>query len=366
MLKKLCAFFVVALVFISVKAPVYADGPAGTTYKNAVIKEIENKDSIVQQLAGFTTQKITLTYTGSDESDEKEVVIEDSRLPNALAKNLKPGDEVILAFSNDPQAGQLTYIADYKRTNQLVILAGIFLAVVIAIGRWQGFASFVGMIISFFVIIRLIIPQILLGTHPVVAALLGGLIIIPVTFYMSHGLNKKTSIGIVGTLISLTITGILAGYFVSFARITGFADEDASFVQLMTGGSVDITSLLLAGIMIGAMGILDDITISQTSIVERLHTANKKYGFKKLYKESMIVGRDHIASLVNTLVLVYAGASLPLFVLFVTQDLALQPVINHELVATEVVRTLVSSIGIVLAVPITSFIASYATLKYKK
>ena len=361
-MKHILTFVIVALsALVFSAADVQASGNHNKSiYQEATIVSIEDASNPLEGMMGISTQRVVL-----ENADGKEIIIEESRVPKALGEKLGAGDTVILGTSQDQNGDDLTFIADYKRTNQLLILIGLFLLVIIAVGSWQGVTSFAGMVISFFVIMRLIVPQILAGTNPIVAALMGGLIIIPVTFYLSHGVNRKTTIGIVGTLISLLITGLLAVFFVDFTRLTGFAAEEASFLQSYTQGSVNMRDLLLAGIIIGSMGILDDITISQASIVERLKKANASYTRWKLYTESMVVGRDHIASLVNTLVLVYAGASLPLFVLFVNQDVALAPVINHEIIATEVVRTIVASIGIVLAVPITSAIAGWQLYKDK-
>jgi uncharacterized membrane protein len=356
-MQKLLSFMLALAAILIFLAPPHIDASGKhkqAIYQEATIESITPTSNFIEGMMGISTQKVVLKTQGG-----KTITLEESRLPKTLGDQLQKGDTVIIATSVDQNGDSITYITDYKRSMRLLILVGLFVIVITVIGRWQGLTSFIGMIISFIVIIRLIVPQILGGTNPIVAALLGGIIIIPVTFFLSHGLSKKTTIGILGTLASLLITGLLALFFVSFTRLTGFAAEESSILQLYTQGALNMRDLLLGGIIIGAMGILDDITISQTSIVERLRKANQNYSPWKLYTESMIVGRDHIASLVNTLVLVYAGASLPLFVLFVNQNLALSPVINHEVIATEIVRTVVSSIGIVLAVPITSAIASW-------
>ncbi|CAN5159943.1 hypothetical protein BH09PAT2_BH09PAT2_06710 [soil metagenome] len=270
-------------------------------------------------------------------------------------QQLSVGDNVIISFMTSPQ-GQQAIIVDHVRRLPLMILAGLFIIIVLVVGKKKGILSLVSMIISFLIIGRLILPQILIGNDPVIISLIGAIFIIPTLFYVSHGFNWKTSIAVVSTFLSLIVTGILAVAFVHLAQLTGYAAEEATFIQA-TGHNIDIRSLLLAGIIIGAMGVLDDITISQTSIVEKLIKANPKYKGAELFREAMDVGRDHIASLVNTLVLVYAGAALPLFVLFYSSAFKFNEVINMELVATEIVRTLVSSIGIVLAVPITTIIA---------
>lgn len=168
-------------------------------------------------------------------------------------------------------------------------------------------------------------------------------------------------------MISLIITGILAAVFIEAAKLTGFASEEAGFLQVVGEGTINIKGLLLAGIIIGVLGVLDDITISQSAIVFQLKEANRNFNSKDLYKRAMNIGKDHISSMVNTLVLVYTGASLPLLLLFVNNPYPFSQVINYEIIADEIVRTLVGSIGLVLAVPITTLIAStLAVRKYAK
>jgi uncharacterized membrane protein len=226
------------------------------------------------------------------------------------------------------------------------------------IGRLWGITAIIAMAFSFFVIFKLILPQILSGSDPVFIAVFGSIVIIPVSFYSSHGLNKKTTIAIVGTVISLVITGVLAVIFVEASKLTGFASEEASFLQVARGGAINMKGLLLAGIIIGTLGILDDVTISQASVVNQLDMTDKKLSFGELYGRAMSVGQDHISSMVNTLVLVYTGAALPLLLLFVNNPHSFLEIINYEIVADEVVRTLVGSIGLVAAVPITTLISA--------
>ena len=263
-------------------------------------------------------------------------------------------------FVSINENNKTAFILDHFRLWPLILLTMIFIAFVVVIGRRKGFLSLLAMIISFFIIIKAVIPQILLGNNPILISLLASFFIIQFNFYFSHGISQKTTIAVLSTFITLIITGVLSLIFVSLTKLTGFASEEATFLSLQVGQAVDIKALLLSGIIIGAMGVLDDITISQASIVWKLKKANPKYSRWELFKESMDLGRDHIASLVNTLVLVYAGASLPLFVLFSSSQFGnFIQVVNMEIIATEIVRTLVSSIGIILAVPITSYLSTY-------
>lgn len=276
--------------------------------------------------------------------------------PNPSGETYKVGEKVLVSFTK-ATGGDHVSIIDYDRKQALLILAVIFIALVVLVTRWQGVASFIGMGFSFYIVVNMIIPQIVQGVNPVFISILGTALMIPVMFLLAHGINKKTVSAITGTLLSLLVTGLLAALFIDIAHLTGFASEEAVFIQSFNSDITMIRHLLLAGIIIGTLGILDDVTISQTAVVEKLVEANPKYSVRQLFVRSMDVGRDHIASLVNTLVLVYAGASLPLFVLFQNQKMAFSPIINHEIIATEIVRTLVASIGLVLAVPLTTLIA---------
>jgi len=302
-------------------------------------------------------QKLEILITKGSLKDEK-ITIENGNLPMSNLQKYKVGDELVINYGKDFEGNDTFYITDYVRRSALLWLFVIFVIIAVAIGRWQGMTSLFGMGISFLVIFKFILPKISAGSDPVQVAILGSLVIIPATFLLSHGVNKKTGIAIMGTLISLVVTGVLANAFVEASRLTGFASEEAGFLQAYKPGLINIKGLLLAGIIIGVLGVLDDITISQSAIVQQLKAANPKLKAGELYKKAMAVGKDHIASMVNTLVLVYTGAALPLLLLFIDNPHPFSEIINYEIIADEVVRTLVGSIGLILAVPITTFIAS--------
>jgi uncharacterized membrane protein len=271
----------------------------------------------------------------------------------------KTGDRVLVTQGAGIEGEDSFYITDIVRKTPLYWLFGLFLVTVTIVTGFSGLRSVMGLVFSFFIIFKFILPNILNGYSPLLIAILGAVMIAPITFYLSHGLNRKTSAALISTFIALIITGVLAGLFINAARITGFASEDAFFLNLASGESINIRGLLLAGIIIGTLGILDDVTVSQASIVSQLKKANRRLGPAKLYSMAMRVGHDHIASAVNTLVLVYTGAALPLLLLFVITQLDFGSVINYELVAEEIIRTLVGSIGLILAVPISTLIAVY-------
>ena len=325
----------------------------------AIVNKVLEEKEIIPEY-GQTKQlyqKLELSITkGSLEGET--IIIESGNLPMANLQKYEVKDRLIIVASKDFEGNEVFYIADYVRRSALLWLFILFVILAIAIGKWWGFASILGMGYSFFVIFKFILPRLLSGSDPVTTAILGSILIIPITFYLSHGLNKKTTVAIVGTVISLIITGILASVFVDAAKLTGFASEEAGFLQVVRQGTINIQGLLLAGIIIGTLGILDDVTVSQSSIVNQLKITDKNLSLKKLYNKAMSVGRDHISSMVNTLVLVYTGAALPLLLLFYDNPLPFSDVISYEIIATEIVVILVGSIGLMLAVPITTLIAA--------
>lgn len=295
-------------------------------------------------------QKLELEVT-SGSIKGRLITVESGSFPVATIRKYKIGDKLLVHLESNT-------ISDYVRSDALGWLLGGFVLLVIVVARQWGVGAIVGMAYSFGIIFKFILPKIASGSDPVVIAVVGAAMIVPVTFYISHGLGKKTHIAIVGTLISLVVAAAIASGAIEAAKLTGFGAEEAVFLQI-GGQNFNLKGILLAGIIIGLLGVLDDITVAQASVVEQLKEANGNLRFLELFGRGMAVGHDHIASLVNTLVLVYAGSALPLLLLF-TQNL--QPfgqLINYEPVAEEIVRTLVGSIGLVLAVPVTTGLAAY-------
>jgi uncharacterized membrane protein len=250
------------------------------------------------------------------------------------------------------------YIKEPIRNSSLLTLLVIFVIFVILIGGIKGVSSLIGLLISFLILMLVILPLMIGGTSPILASIFGGSIIMTISVFLSHGFNKKTAVALMGTLISLVITGIFAAIYTKAARLTGFSTDDSTFLLQLIDKPINMQGILLASFIIGGIGILDDITVSQVSTINELAQANPSFSAKELFTRSMKVGRDHIASMVNTLVLAYTGSALPLVMLFIASGAGLLEIINSELVAEEIVRTLVGSIGLILAVPITSVLAS--------
>ncbi len=301
-------------------------------------------------------QKLTFEVLSGPEAGQQ-VAYEYGSIPLSVSTRYKVGDRVILGKSEGAD-GDYYYIVDRIRRPSLYALVGLFVLVIVLVAKGRAISSLVALLASFVVIFFVVLPQLLAGHEPVLVSMLAAILIIPITFYLSHGFQMKTHVAVVGTLIALLITALLAHTFVNRAYLTGYASEEATFLQAEKG-TLNIQGLLLAGIIIGVLGILDDVTISQAAVVKELAEANNKLSFRELYAKAMSVGTDHIASMINTLVLVYAGAAMPLLLLFLNSPHGVTEIINYEMVAEEIVRTLTGSIGLVLAVPITTVLAAW-------
>ncbi|MFI0738093.1 YibE/F family protein [Streptomyces sp. NPDC021100] len=267
------------------------------------------------------------------------------------------GQRVILAYAPKAPENLRYSVMDVDRDLPVGLLAGLFAVAVVAIGRLRGVFALVALVISFGVLTLFILPAVLQGSDPLLVAVVGGSAIMLIALYLCHGLNARTSVAVLGTLTSLLVIGLLGSWFIDWARLTGNTDDQTALVHGLFPG-IETQGLLLAGIIIGSLGVLDDVTVTQTSAVWELKEADPSASWRKLYGAAMRIGRDHIASVVNTLVMAYAGASLPLLLLFSIADSGVGTVATSEIVAEEIVRTLVGSIGLVLSVPVTTLLAA--------
>ncbi|MFF7410254.1 YibE/F family protein [Streptomyces lydicus] len=276
--------------------------------------------------------------------------------PDAL-RHYTAGQDVVVAYS--PKAPkELQYsVSDVDRSLPMWILAAIFALAVVIVGRLRGVLALVALAASFVVLTLFILPAILQGSDPLVVAVVGGSAIMLIALYMCHGLTARTSVAVLGTLASLVLIALLGSVFINWALLTGNTDDTTGLVHGLYP-DIEIRGLLLAGIIIGSLGVLDDVTVTQTAAVWELKEADPSAGWRKLYSAAMRIGRDHIASVVNTLVLAYAGAALPLLLLFSIAQSSVGTVATSEVVAEEIVRTLVGSIGLVASVPLTTLLAA--------
>ncbi len=272
------------------------------------------------------------------------------------------GDRITLGHQPQNDPGFEYFFNDFQRRTPLMFLAGIFVVAVLALGRMQGLRALIALGVTGVVILAFMFPSIIDGNDPTAVALVGAAVIAIIALYLTHGITEKITVALLGTFAALALTALLAAVFSSLARFTGFSSEDAFYLTIASA-NVDVKGLVLAGIIIGSLGVLDDVTVTQVSAVWQLHEADPSQEARRLYQSAVVIGRDHIASTVNTLVLAYVGASLPLLLIFTQGGRSLGTVAEGELVAVEVVRTLVGSVGLVAAVPLTTALAAFVVTR---
>ncbi len=311
---------------------------------------------------------------GSTDADQDKdclslsVLLTDGDSPGALIQQVLPhepstprfasGDRVVLAYTggNPSDAGSYQ-IQDFQRGGSMLWLAALFAAAVLLLGRWKGLASLVALGFSFLVLVVYLFPAILTGGNPVIVGVLAASVIMFGVLYLTHGVSAQTSSAVLGTVLSLALIGVLGTAFSAATQLTGLDGDTANLISVL-GQGVDARGLLLAGMVIGALGVLDDVTVTQTSAVWELRRANPELGVRALYTSALRIGRDHVSSAVNTLALAYTGAALPVLLAFSLSGQSFGTLVTAQDIAQEVVRTLVGSIGLVAAVPITTAIAA--------
>lgn len=306
-----------------------------------------------EQLQATVCGDVVVRLT-SGEFDGEEIIVDVPSGPGA--PEVAAGDDVILMHTPGSMSGQQFHLIDHDRASALWALVIAFALAVVAFGRWKGVRSLVGLGFTFAVVLLFMVPAVLDGSAPILVAIVGASAIMLVSLYMTHGWNRTTTVAVLGTLASLVITVLLAEAAVSIASLNGVNDENTTNLALQY--PIDMSGLLLAGILIGALGVIDDVTVSQAATVDEVAKANPRWGPARLFKSGMRVGRDHLTSVVNTLVLAYAGASLPLLVLIAAAGRPLEQVLTSQTIATELVRAVAGTLGLIAAVPITTWMAA--------
>jgi uncharacterized membrane protein len=268
------------------------------------------------------------------------------------------GDEVVVSFTQQPEGGEFAAVSDRWRLPVLGWMAVVFAVAVAAVGGARGVRALIALALSVALVLKVVVPLVLQGVPPIPLAVgVAGLVTVA-TIGLTEGLTRTSVAAIVGTLAALALTAALSGITTALAGFTNAAGSDLVYLQTAAGSSLDLRGLLLAAFIFGALGVLDDVTVTQAAAVTELAERGGLSG-GRLFVSAMNVGRSHIAATINTLFLAYIGASLPLVVLFAVSRQPAALVLNGEIVAVEIVRTIVGSLGIVAAVPLTTVIAIY-------
>ena len=277
---------------------------------------------------------------------------------NALNANglLAAGDRVLVSQRREGEARQYA-IEEIVRLPSLLPVAGLFVITLLVVARWKGLAALVGLAMSVSVFLLAIVPAVQRGEDPLISTLIGSIGVVGVAVFVVHGLNRKSLAALIGTAVSLVAVLALSAGTLVLAHITGLGSEEAVFLAVGSGGTIDLHRLVLAGIVVGSLGALVDMGIGQASATMELAAADPSFGGRRLYASALNVGRDHIGSLVNTLALAYFGGALPFIVLLSLGNAPLILALNGETITGSLIAILVASVGLVLSVPVTTAVA---------
>ncbi len=330
-----------------------------TNYQIAKVEEVIKEDLVETEKFSRITQQLNLKIIKGQ--NKNSFVTAENDESSANFKTLKAyhlGDKVVIAQLPEEEG---TYIiVDRFRLTEIFIIAVLFLGLALIFSRKKGLGAILGLVFSLLVLSVFVAPNLLLGKEPILVTLVGGGVIAFVSIYIAHGINHKSSLAILATLATLLLATLFAYVAVISTQLMGLGSEQAFYLQAGFLGEINLQGLLLAGIIFGTLGILDDVTTTQVATVSEISSANPALKIKELYQKGLNVGREHIAALINTLVLAYAGAGLPLFLIFyANKKEPLWVLINSEFLAEEIVRALAGSIALILAVPISTLLAAY-------
>lgn len=355
-------------VFIIFRAPLsiaHAQEPsADIQYRATVEKIIESGTKHIETIS-LPYQTVEVLFSDGTLKNRKMIIHHGSVFSVDKSQFVKIGQRVVVVQTTGADGQPVFAIIDTYRLDTLLPFLMLFVAAVIVLSRWRGVGSIVGMLISLLVITKFIVPQIIAGKDPLTISIIGCFFIMTSTLYLAHGFSKQTNVALIATLITLVITGILSVFLVHVMHLTGLGSEDAYSLKLGISSLTNFKGLFLSGILIGALGVLDDVTTGLSASVFELHHANKTMSFTQLVISGLRIGREHVASLVNTLVLAYAGASLPMFMTLIINPnhYPLWTILNSEMIIEEIVRTLSGSLGLIVAVPLTTILAAWQLTK---
>lgn len=270
---------------------------------------------------------------------------------------LDEGDKFYFSHLVDISGREMYEIVNVDRRGALAGLALVFVLAVVLFGGWQGVRSLVALLGSFLAIFYILLPGLLNGWNPILAgSLVAGGILFAAIFF-THGFNRESVVAYGGTMLAVLITGVFAAFSVDIANLSGFYSDESVYLNFSTSGTLDFTALLLGAIIIGILGVLDDIAATQAAVVSEFYAHDPDMTKTQAYTRAIRVGREHVGALVNTLVLAYTGAALPLLLYFQTATANVGTLVNLEVIATEIVRIIVGSVGLVLTVPIVTALA---------
>ena len=334
--------------------------PAGLNYLTADIVKVKEEgfNEILGQEYRYQILQVKL-------EDGSEAELRNDIQPGAEdSQRVHEGESVVLSKISTEEGDQYV-IADKFRVPSVILIFALFFVLTIIFAGLKGLSSMLGLMFTIYVLIDFVVPRIVNGQDPLLISLIGSAIIAFVSIYMAHGFNKRTTVALAGTMVTIMIAMVLALFFVSVAQLSGTGSEEALLLNVSSTMQINLRGLLLGGMIFGVLGVLDDVTTAQAAAVDEIKKANPKLGFEELYQGGISVGKEHIVSLVNTLVLAYIGSSFPLLLLFsLNQGVPLWITLNSEFIMEEVIRTLVGSTALIFAVPITTVMAAFVFARH--
>lgn len=324
----------------------------------------ETVSGTVLEVVSEETREVTGTDTTTTVQEVRVLIQEGEKKGEVVPMDievvrLEVGDDIFINRVVTVNGDEYVTFATFERRPILLGMFVLFVGTLLFISRWQGVRALLSLGVSIAAILFLLVPALLAGYNPALTTLGIAAVIMAFALFGTHGFNPRSVISYIGTMSAVLITCVISYICVSSMRLSGFSDDASVYLNFATNGSLDLSSLLLGGIIIGILGVLDDVAVTQTSVVAQLKLANKTFGFFELYNRAIAVGRDHIGSIVNTLALAYVGVSLPLILLYAKTGSDIGAVFNQEVVAAELTRIIVGSIGLIIAVPATTAAAAW-------
>lgn len=335
------------------------------TAEAQILKVLDQKETLRENGSKAIQQNLELGILTGPLKGQTKIYTGISGIDVVSSNVYKANDKVLVSYNRDETGEYVFYVTDYVRTNSLLWLTIFFVIVVLLIGGKKGAMALMSLIISFFVIIKILVPLVFAGYDPLLVGIFISFLILFALIYLTEGWNKKAHLSVLSIAVSLVVTASLALLFGYLSRLSGASNEEVVFLIDAIKVPINFHNLLLAAIIIGTLGVLDDVVVGQVESVEQIRSANSTLKDGQVFKMSMNIGRAHLGAIINTLFLAYVSAALPLILLFsIHQEpfLTVAQVINNEDIATEIVRTLVGVISLCLSAPIATFLA----VKYLK
>lgn len=356
-MQKICGFPLLLVAVFLIASPFsYAQelyNEYQATWRGEVL-EVQEQE--MREIPGTDTEHLyqTLYIEILDGPREgKKLTIENDYL------ELEKGDKFYFNYLKYIGGEEVYSVVNIDRRDSLIFFTLLFVVAVVVFGGWQGVRSLVALLGSFAAIFYILLPGLLQGWNPLLVSFAVASAILFGAIFFTHGFNRESAVAYGGTMLAVCLTGILAIVAVGMSDLSGFISDESVYLNFNTRGSLDFTGLLLGAIIIGVLGVLDDIAVTQAAVVSELYNSNPAMGAREVYRRALRVGREHVGALVNTLILAYTGVSLPLLLYFHQSPLSFGSLVNAEIFATEIIRTIIGSIGLIMTVPIITGLAVY-------